>query len=169
LESVRKTADVLDGLLAQFHPDEDYTITVPLELLEKAEATKRIFNLVLGSIASISLVVGGIGIMNIMLATVTERTREIGILRALGARRRDITMQFLVETAVLSGIGGVLGVGLGLAVPRVVTKLSGMMTIVEPWAPIVAFVIAVLVGVGFGLYPARRAAMMDPVEALRSE
>ena len=85
-------------MLRQFHPKKDYTITVPLELLEKAEATKRIFNLVLGSIASISLLVGGIGIMNIMLATVSERTREIGIRRALGARRRDIIDQFLIET-----------------------------------------------------------------------
>ena len=98
MEDVKRTAEALDSLLRQFHPKKDYTITVPLELLEKAEATKRIFNLVLGSIASISLLVGGIGIMNIMLATVSERTREIGIRRALGARRRDIVEQFLIET-----------------------------------------------------------------------
>ena len=101
----------------EFHPKKDYAITVPLELLEKAEATKRIFNLVLGSIASISLLVGGIGIMNIMLATVSERTREIGIRRALGAKRRDIIQQFLIETTVMSGSGGLIGVVLGLSVP----------------------------------------------------
>ena len=169
LANVKKTAVALEDLLARFHPRNDYAITVPLELLEKAEATKRIFNLVLGSIASISLLVGGIGIMNIMLANVSERTREIGIHRALGARRRDITVQFLVETAVLSCAGAMLGVLVGLVVPPIVSQLSGTPAIVKPWAPGVAFAVAVLVGVGFGVYPARRAALMDPIEALRAE
>ena len=112
-------------MLQQFHPKKDYGITVPLELLEKAEATQRIFNLVLGSIASISLLVGGIGIMNIMLATVSERTREIGIRRALGARRRDIIEQFLIETTVMSSSGGLIGVLLGVAVPPLVSYAVG--------------------------------------------
>ncbi|HEX8201059.1 MAG TPA: ABC transporter permease [Isosphaeraceae bacterium] len=169
MENVKRTAAALESLLGQFHPRKDYSITVPLELLEKAEATRRIFNLVLGSIAGISLLVGGIGIMNIMLATVTERTREIGIRRALGAKRRDITLQFLIETAVLSGVGGLLGVVLGVAAPPVVARLSGMPVVIRPWTPAVAFAIALAIGVAFGVYPARRAAHMDPVEALRAE
>ena len=168
-DNVMRTADALKSLLKQFHPKEDYGITIPMELLEKAEATKRIFNLVLGSIASISLLVGGIGIMNIMLATVTERTREIGIRRALGAKKKDITFQFLVETAVISATGGLIGVALGLAAPPIVAKFTGIPAVVQPWAPLLAFAIAVFTGVTFGLYPARRAASMDPVEALRTE
>ena len=167
IDNVKRTAEAIDSMLKQFHPKKDFAITVPLELLEKAEATKRIFNLVLGSIASISLLVGGIGIMNIMLATVSERTREIGIRRALGAKRRDIIEQFLIETTVMSGSGGLIGVVLGLAVPPVVARLSGIPVVISPWSPIVAFLIAVLTGVIFGVYPARRAAMLDPVEALQ--
>jgi len=169
MENVKRTAQSLDSMLRQFHPKHDYGITVPLELLEKAEATQRIFNLVLGSIASISLLVGGIGIMNIMLATVSERTREIGIRRALGARRRDIIEQFLIETTVMSSSGGLIGVLLGVAVPPMVSYLSGMPVVIRPWSPIIAFLIAVMIGVVFGVYPARRAAMLDPVEALRTE
>ena len=169
MEDVKRTAMALESLLLQSHPKKDYSVTVPLELLEKAEATKRIFNLVLGSIAGISLVVGGIGIMNIMLATVSERTREIGIRRALGAKRRDIITQFLVETSVISATGGILGVGLGLAIPPFVSHFSGIPAVIRPFSPIVAFVIALMIGVIFGVYPARRASMMDPVEALRSE
>ncbi len=169
MENVKRTADALKSMLKQHHEKKDYDVTVPLELLEKAEATKRIFNMVLGSIASISLLVGGIGIMNIMLATVTERTREIGIRRALGARRRDITFQFLVETAVMSATGGLIGVLLGLAVPPIVSRLSGIPAVINPWSPVLAFLIAVGIGIVFGVYPARRAASMDPVEALRSE
>jgi putative ABC transport system permease protein len=169
MQNVKRTAEAIDSMLSQFHPKKDYAITVPLELLEKAEATKRIFNLVLGSIASISLLVGGIGIMNIMLATVSERTREIGIRRALGAKRRDIIQQFLIETTVMSGSGGIIGVILGLSVPPLVARLSGIPVVVSPWSPIVAFLIAVMTGVVFGVYPARRAALLDPVEALRAE
>ncbi|MFO0957474.1 MAG: ABC transporter permease [Isosphaeraceae bacterium] len=169
MKNVKRTAEALDSLLRQFHARKDYGITVPLELLEKAEATQRIFNLVLGSIASISLLVGGIGIMNIMLATVTERTREIGIRRAIGAKRRDIILQFLIETGVLSSTGGLIGVLLGLLVPPVVSSFSGLPAVVRPYSPIVALLIAVVTGVAFGVYPARRAAMMDPVEALRCE
>jgi len=151
------------------HPKKDYEIVVPLELLKRAEETKRIFNIVLGSIAAISLLVGGIGIMNIMLASVTERTREIGIRRALGPRRRDIIVQFLVETVILSGVGGILGVSLGVIIPSIVSHTAGMKTIITFWSPLLAFTISALVGIVFGIYPALRAAKMDPVEALRHE
>jgi putative ABC transport system permease protein len=124
---------------------------------------------VLGSIAAISLLVGGIGIMNIMLASVTERTREIGIRRALGARRQDIVTQFLVETVLLSGAGGIIGVLLGITIPFLVSHTAGMKTIITFWSPLLAFTISGLVGVIFGIYPAIRAANMDPVEALRHE
>ncbi len=169
LEDVMGVADAVKTVMERNHKKKDYQIDVPLEMLKQAEHTKRIFNIVLGSIAAISLLVGGIGIMNIMLASVTERTREIGIRRALGARRRDIVMQFLVETVLLAGAGGVIGVLLGVFIPFIVTQTAGMKTIVTLWSPILAFTISALVGVVFGIYPALRAAQMDPVEALRHE
>jgi putative ABC transport system permease protein len=156
-------------MLSRNHKQRDYEVVVPLELLMRAEETKRIFNIVLGSIAGISLLVGGIGIMNVMLATVTERTREIGIRRALGAKRRHIVAQFLVETVVLSVGGGLLGIALGLFIPWLVEWWADMPTVVTPMAPILAFGISAGIGVVFGLYPAWRAATMDPVEALRHE
>jgi putative ABC transport system permease protein len=169
LEEVTGVADAIKEVLQRNHEKKDYEVVVPLELLKRAERTKEIFNIVLGSIAAISLLVGGIGIMNIMLASVTERTREIGIRRALGARRRDIISQFLVETVMLAGAGGILGVMLGITIPFVVSHTAGMKTIIAPWSPLLAFSISALVGVIFGLYPALRAANMDPVEALRHE
>lgn len=159
----------INALLKRGHKKKDYEIIVPLELLKRAERTKQIFNIVLGSIAAISLLVGGIGIMNIMLATVTERTREIGIRRALGAKRRDIVTQFLVESVMLSGTGGLIGVLFGITIPFMVTAFANMKTIVTLWSPLLAFSISALVGIVFGLYPAIRAAKMDPVEALRHE
>ncbi|HEX4646965.1 MAG TPA: FtsX-like permease family protein, partial [Verrucomicrobiae bacterium] len=168
-EEVIGVSLAIKDLMERNHKKKDYDMVVPLELLKRAERTKQIFNIVLGSIAAISLLVGGIGIMNIMLASVTERTREIGIRRALGARRRDIIIQFLVETIMLSGSGGLLGVALGMAIPFLVSYFAGMITIVTFWSPLVAFSISGLVGVIFGLYPAIRAANMDPVEALRHE
>lgn len=169
MDKVVETASIIDSILKHHHKREDYEIIVPLKLLQQAERTKQIFNIVLGGIAALSLLVGGIGIMNIMLASVTERTREIGIRRALGARRNDIVFQFLVETVILSGVGGLIGVGLGLVIPFLVEVFANMETIVTPWSPFVAFSISALVGVVFGLYPALRAADMDPVEALRHE
>jgi len=169
LEDVEEVAASVQHLLGQTHKKKDYEVVVPLELLKRAEKTKRMFNIVLGSIAAISLLVGGIGIMNIMLASVTERTREIGIRRALGARRRDIILQFLVETVMLSAAGGLMGVFLGLVIPFFVTLFTEMLTIVTPWSPVIAFTISAMVGVLFGIYPALRAARMDPVEALRHE
>ena len=157
------------AMLERNHDQNDYEVVVPLELLQRAEETKRIFNIVLGSIAGISLLVGGIGIMNVMLATVTERTREIGIRRALGAKRAHILLQFLTETVVLSVGGGLVGVALGLAIPVLVERWTDLEAVVTPEAPILAFVISAVIGVVFGLYPAWRAASMKPVEALRHE
>ena len=168
-ERVISVADAVKALLKRHHKKQDYEVVVPLELLKEAERTKRNFSIVLGSIAAISLLVGGIGIMNIMLATVTERTREIGIRRALGAKRRDIITQFLVEAVMLSGVGGIFGIVMGLSIPTLVTWFAGMKTIITFWSPLLAFSISALVGVIFGLYPAQRAARMDPVEALRHE
>jgi putative ABC transport system permease protein len=168
-EEVMNASDAIRTLLDRNHKKKDFEIVVPLELLKRAERTKQIFNIVLGSIAAISLLVGGIGIMNIMLASVTERTREIGIRRALGARRQHIIIQFLVETVLLSATGGLLGVILGMAIPWFVSYFAGMKTMVTFWSPILAFSISAVVGVIFGSYPALRAANMDPVEALRHE
>ena len=123
----------------------------------------------LGSIAAISLLVGWIGIMNIMLASIMERTREIGIRRALGAKRTDIRTQFLVETVVLSTSGGLFGVALGITVPYIVEAASGMKTIITSYSILLSFGISAAVGIVFGLYPASRAAAMDPIEALRRE
>jgi putative ABC transport system permease protein len=168
-ENVPMVAAAAREMLSRQHKQKDYEMVVPLELLLRAEETKRIFNVVLGSIAGISLLVGGIGIMNVMLATVTERTREIGIRRALGAKRRHIVTQFLVETVVLSVGGGLFGIALGMGIPLIVERFADMRTIVTPAAPILAFAISAGIGVIFGLYPAWRAAHMDPVEALRHE
>ncbi|HOS02462.1 MAG TPA: FtsX-like permease family protein, partial [Candidatus Hydrogenedentes bacterium] len=169
LDAVVPTARIIEDLLGRYHKKKDYSVMAPLELLRQAERTKRMFNIVLGAIAAISLLVGGIGIMNIMLASVTERTREIGIRRALGAKRGDIVLQFLIETVLLSATGGIIGVALGLSVPLIITHFAHMKTIVTLWSPILAFGISAIIGVVFGLYPAMRAADMDPVEALRHE
>ncbi len=188
VNEVEATAKAVETILSARRPDGDYAITVPLELLEQARTTRLMFILFMGMIAAISLVVGGIGIMNIMLATVTERTREIGIRRALGAKRSDITRQFLVETVALSSVGGIVGILVGFtcgpiiefgkylmktSFPTVMASLPpevvNMSPIIVPWSIPVAFIIAVGIGVIFGLYPARRAAMMDPIEALRDE
>ncbi|MBR6470949.1 MAG: ABC transporter permease [Victivallales bacterium] len=162
-------ANSIRETIRQAHKKADFEITVPLELLKQAEQTKRIFNIVLGSIAAISLLVGGIGIMNIMLASVTERTREIGIRRALGARRTDIVVQFLTEALLLSFAGGLIGITMGIGVPKIVTRLAGLTTIVQPDAIILAFSISLLIGIIFGIYPAIRAAALSPIEALRHE
>jgi putative ABC transport system permease protein len=166
-EEVRETSRALSGLMRRYHPAEDYAITIPLDLLEQAKATQRIFNIVLGATAAISLLVGGIGIMNIMLASVSERTQEIGIRRALGAKQADIIAQFLVETATLSLIGTLIGILVGLAAPFVVTWVSGMETRVTFWSVLIATAVSFSVGIVFGIYPARRAALLDPIEALR--
>ncbi|MGB9677508.1 MAG: ABC transporter permease [Candidatus Ratteibacteria bacterium] len=163
------TSSIIENILKGNHQKDDYEILVPLQLLLQAEHTKRIFNIVLGSIAAISLVVGGIGIMNIMLATVTERTREIGIRRAVGAKRKDIISQFLLETVILSSVGGFIGILLGILIPKLVTKFAGMTTVITWWSIVLSFTISVGVGITFGIYPARKAAYLDPIQALRYE
>jgi putative ABC transport system permease protein len=168
---VRPTHPVIEGALRPWHDQKkDVDIIVPYELLLEAQRTARRFSIILGTIASISLLVGGIGIMNIMLATVTERTREIGIRRALGAKRRDITQQFLIETTVLSAAGGLIGVTVGVLIPQLIVQLfPDQKAIVTVESVVLAFGISVAIGILFGLYPARRAALMDPIEALRHE
>lgn len=168
-DAVIQAEQQIGSLIKRFHEDNDFELIVPLQLLREAEATKRMFSIVLGSIAAISLIVGGIGIMNIMLATVTERTREIGLRRALGAKKKDIVSQFLIETVVLSIGGGVIGVLLGVTVPVLVSLSTDMVTIITPWSVAVAFGISGLTGIAFGIYPASQAAELDPIEALRHE
>lgn len=163
------TARVIREMLGESHKQKDWVDKVPLELLKQAEEQQRIWSIVLASIAGISLLVGGIGIMNVMLATVTERTREIGIRRALGAKKRHIVSQFLVETLVLSCCGGLMGVALGMAIPSLVESMADLKTLVLVQHPVMAFSISAFVGVIFGIYPAWRAASMDPVDALRHE
>lgn len=164
--NVKRTAAAVKSVIDQFHPSKDVAVVVPLELLRKTEETQLQFQIISGLIASVSLVVGGIGIMNIMLASVTERTREIGIRRALGAKRRDIALQFLVETVVLSCGGGLLGLAFGVGVAYA-ARAFGVQTQVSWISMVVAFVVSVGVGLVSGLYPARRAARLDPIEALR--
>ena len=166
---VETTAAGIERMLNIFHKKLDYEISVPLALLKQAEATKRTFNIVLGSIAGISLLVGGIGIMNIMLASVTERTREIGIRRAIGAKRRQIIIQFLIETVVLSTIGGIVGLGLGVLIPSLITYFAKMPTVITMKSILLPLFISVGVGIIFGLYPAASAAKVDPIIALRHE
>lgn len=168
-DHVEATAAGIERMLERFHKKKDYVVSVPLALLKQAEATKRTFNIVLGSIAGISLLVGGIGIMNIMLASVTERTREIGIRRAIGAKRRQIVFQFLIETVVLSTTGGIIGLGVGVLIPFVITYFSGMMTVITLSGVLLPLFISMSIGIIFGLYPAVHAAQVDPIVALRHE
>lgn len=167
--NVETTAAGIERMLSLFHPKGDFRMSVPLALLRQAESTQRTFNIVLGSIAGISLLIGGIGIMNIMLASVTERTREIGIRRAIGARRKQIIGQFLIETVVLSVTGGIIGIMIGLLIPWLITQFAGMPTVVTLWSVLLSVVISIGVGIVFGMYPAMRAANLDPIVALRHE
>jgi putative ABC transport system permease protein len=167
---VQESAAVVATLLDRLHGGAaDYTITVPEALLEQSQRTQRLFDIVMGAIAGISLLVGGIGIMNIMLATVLERTREIGVRRAMGARQVDIRNQFVIEAFSITLTGGLLGIAMGLAIAKGVALYAGWSTIVTLWS--IALSVGVSVGVGliFGIYPALRAARLDPVEALRYE
>lgn len=169
VDMVMGTRQSVQTLLTRFHRKNDYEIIVPLELMRQAKDFQRIFTIVLGSIAAISLLVGGIGIMNIMMATVSERTREIGIRRALGAKKKDIVIQFLSETLILTLSGGLLGMALGALIPFFVTHFGQMRTVITGSSLVLAFGISGAVGIAFGLYPAYRAANMDPIESLRHE
>ena len=169
IDQVLSTRRSVQTILSRFHKKNDYEIVVPLELMQRAKDVQRIFTIVLGSIAAISLLVGGIGIMNIMMATVSERTREIGIRRALGARKRDIIMQFLSETLILTLCGGILGMAVGALIPAMVTYFGQMRTVITLSSLVMAFGISAAVGIAFGIYPAYRAANMDPIESLRHE
>jgi len=168
-KKVEAVATGIERMLQKFHKKVDYNVSVPLALIKQAEATKQRFNIVLGSIAGISLLVGGIGIMNIMLASVTERTREIGIRRAIGAKRRQIVIQFLIETVVLSTMGGLIGLGMGTLIPFLITYFSGMVTVITLKGILVPLLISMTIGILFGLYPAVHAAKVDPIVALRHE
>ena len=168
---VEVTARMVRNYLKRSHPRGDYELIVPQELLRQIRRAMRMFNIVMGSIAAISLLVGGIGIMNIMLATVTERTREIGLRRAVGASRRDIIKQFLIETLVLALLGGIIGIGVGIAGAKIIPFLTGgeYKTIVSSYSVLAAFFISLLIGIIFGMYPAYKAAQTSPIEALRYE
>lgn len=175
---VEQVASMAEHILGFSHPGMvDATIKAPIQILRNAEKLNQMFNFIMVGIASFSLVVGGIGIMNIMLATVTERTREIGIRRALGAKQRHITLQFLIETTLISIAGGLIGIGLGVSVanllPVLVSKFSAggatYPTAITTWSVVASFLVSGLIGIGFGLYPAVTAAKMDPIDALRHE
>ena len=167
---VQESAVVVKSLLDRLHGGaDDYTITVPEALLEQSQRTQRLFDVVMGAIAGISLLVGGIGIMNIMLATVLERTREIGVRRAMGARQVDIRNQFFMESFAVTVTGGLLGIVMGLAIAKGVAVYAGWKTIVTVWSILLSVGVSAAVGLAFGSYPAIRAARLDPVESLRYE
>ena len=164
----------IEGILREHHriappKDDDFTVRNQQEIAEMATATSKIMRLLLFAIACVSLIVGGIGIMNIMLVSVTERTREIGIRMAVGARGRDILLQFLIEAITLSSLGGILGIAIGLGTAKVLSVVAGWPTLISVPAVVIAFAFSAAVGVFFGFYPARKASQLDPIEALRYE
>jgi putative ABC transport system permease protein len=163
-------AEVVRGILnVSHHHAGDFSLIVPVELLAEQQRTERLFNTVMVAIASISLLVGGIGIMNIMLASILERTREIGVRRAVGARKRDIVRQFIIEAILISFAGGIIGVVFGFGMSRLIAWLAQWSTIVTPASILLAFLVSISVGLIFGIYPAVKAARLDPVEAIRYE
>ena len=167
---VPEVAQVVRAILdSSHHSAGDFSVIVPAELLAEQKRTQRLFNAVMVAIASISLLVGGIGIMNIMLASILERTREIGVRRAVGARKFDIIRQFVIEAAMISFVGGSLGIICGFVMSRMIAWLAGWSTIVTVSSIMLAFVVSITVGLVFGIYPALKAAHLDPVEAIRYE
>lgn len=169
-DALKSSAVLISQVLTNTHGKaEDFSIILPRELLEQNQKTQRIFNIVMSCIAGISLLVGGIGIMNIMLASILERTREIGVRRAVGARKRDIWMQFLIEALTIAFVGGLIGVLFGFGVSRVVAIYADWSTVVTGSSVLMSFGVSAGVGLVFGIYPAARASRLDPVEALRHE
>ena len=167
---ISQVAEVVRAILnSTHHGAGDFSVIVPAELLAEQQRTERLFNAVMVAIASISLLVGGIGIMNIMLASILERTREIGLRRAVGARQGDIVRQFVIEAALISMVGGGLGIVFGFAMSRLIAWMAGWSTIVTVSSIALAFIVSIGVGLIFGIYPAMKAARLDPVEAIRYE
>jgi len=164
------TSEIISKMLKRRHSEvDDFEIKIPELLIKQEQRTKDIFNIVLGAIASISLIVGGIGIMNIMLATVMERTKEIGIRLAIGATKRDVIFQFLSEATLISLSGGIIGIVLGVILSKMITQLTGILTIISPMSILVSFGVSASVGIIFGYMPAKKAASNDPVLSLRYE
>jgi len=167
---VKPTTEVLKRMILRRHSGvDDVEIKVPELLLKQEERTRDIFNMVLGAIASISLLIGGIGIMNIMLASVMERIKEIGIRQAIGATKNDIIMQFLTEATMISITGGLIGIVLGIVLSKLIMELTQIPTIVSPWSVVISFGVSATVGIAFGFMPARRASQQEPVTSLRHE
>ena len=164
------STELLSRMILRRHQDvKDFEITVPELLLKQEQKTKDVFNIVLGAIASISLLVGGIGIMNIMFASVMERIKEIGTRLAIGARKKDIVVQFLSEAVLISVIGGLIGVILGIIGAKLIMHIAGILTIISPFSVIIAFFVSASIGIIFGYSPAKRASEKDPIESLRYE
>ncbi len=168
-DRAQELGEVFRRALAQTHKDDEFTIVVPRELLAQRYRTQRTFSVVVGSVAVLALFVGGIGIMNIMLTSVVERTREIGVRRTVGATRRDVAMQFLIETLLMTVGGGVAGIIVGAVVSVGISSYAGWKTHVSPMAVLLGFVVSFVVGLVFGLYPAMKAAALEPVDAMRYE
>lgn len=168
-EQLSATAAIVKRMLLRRHSGlYDFEVTIPELLLKQQQRTKKIFNIVLGAIAGISLIVGGIGIMNIMLASVMERIREIGTRQAIGASRKDIVVQFLAESTMISVSGGIIGIVLGVALSKIITSVFDIKTIISFFSIVIAFGVSALVGIMFGYMPAKRASEKDPVESLRA-
>jgi len=169
-DKLPEISSIIRQMLNRHHfNNEDFSIIIPFELMKQEEKERKIYNFLLGSIAAISLLVGGIGIMNIMLASVLERTREIGIRRALGARKNDIMRQFLTEAVMLSITGGIIGVVLGLTISISITFLTDITISVALYSVVIAFLFSVIVGINFGYLPAKKAAALEPIESIRHE
>lgn len=169
-EKLMEIADLIRGILIRHHFNNvDYSLVIPYELLKQEEKERQIYNFLLGAIAAISLVVGGIGIMNIMLATVMERTREIGIRRAIGAKKADIMSQFVTEAVAISITGGIIGVILGVSLSLTISLFTDVNTYIRPYSVFIAFGFSVLVGICFGYLPAKNAANLKPIESIRYE
>jgi putative ABC transport system permease protein len=168
--NIGEIADIVRNLIDRHHyKNEDYDIIIPYQLLKEEEKERQRYNVLIASIAAISLLVGGIGIMNIMLATVLERTREIGIRRAIGAKQKNIIQQFLIEAVAISITGGIIGVILGVLTSVTIGFLSDTKTLITLYSVLVAFLFSVIVGISFGIFPARKAAQLSPIESIRHE